>query len=97
MQSWWPTTLGMVAGLCTSFSFLPQVIKAWREGDTEAISKRMYVVSLAAYGLWIVHGLLIASAPVIVFNGLNLVFCGAILALKVRGPQPSGEPSCSQP
>ena len=53
MQSWWPTALGMVAGLCTSFSFLPQVIKAWREGDTEAISKRMYVVSLGAYGLWI--------------------------------------------
>ena len=90
MQSWWPTALGMVAGLCTSFSFLPQVIKARREGDTEAISKRMYVVSLAAYSLWIVHGLFIASTPVIVFNGLNLVFCGTILALKVRGLRSSG-------
>jgi uncharacterized protein with PQ loop repeat len=34
MQPWWPTALGMVAGLCTSFSFVPQVIKAWRQGDT---------------------------------------------------------------
>jgi MtN3 and saliva related transmembrane protein len=34
--------------LCTSFSFVPQVLKAWREGDTEAISKRMYVASLIA-------------------------------------------------
>ena len=48
MQSWWPTVLGMVAGLCTSVSFLPQVIKAWQHGDTEAISKRMYVASLAS-------------------------------------------------
>ena len=84
MPTWWPTALGMVAGLCTSFSFVPQVIKAWREGNTEALSKRMYLASLAAYSLWIVHGLMIASIPVTVFNGLNLVFAGTILGLKLR-------------
>ena len=62
METWWPAALGMVAGACTSFSFVPQVIKAWRERDTEAISKRMYVVGLAAYSLWIVHGVLIAAS-----------------------------------
>jgi MtN3 and saliva related transmembrane protein len=84
MQTWWLTMLGVAAGLCTSFSFLPQVIKAWREGDTEAISKRMYVASLLAYSLWIVHGLMIASLPVVLFNGINVVFAGTILALKLR-------------
>ncbi len=84
MQAWWPTVLGMVAGLCTSFSFVPQVLKAWRHGDTEAISKRMYVAALISYILWIVHGLLIASTPVIVFNVLNLLFAGAVLVLKLR-------------
>jgi MtN3 and saliva related transmembrane protein len=90
MQSWWPTALGMVAGLCTSFSFVPQVIKAWRYGDTEAISKRMYLASLAAYSLWIVHGVMIASTPVMMFNGLNLVFAGTVLGLKLRVLQSSG-------
>jgi MtN3 and saliva related transmembrane protein len=71
--------------LCTSLSFVPQVLKAWREGDTAAISKRMYVVSLIAYGLWIVHGLMIASTPVILFNAINVVFAGIILVLKLRG------------
>jgi MtN3 and saliva related transmembrane protein len=75
----------VVAGLCTSLSFVPQVFKAWREGDTAAISKRMYVASLIAYGLWIVHGLMIASVPVILFNGVNVVFAGIILVLKLRG------------
>jgi MtN3 and saliva related transmembrane protein len=84
MPTWWPTALVMVAGLCTSFSFVPQVVKAWREGDTEALSKRMYFASLAAYSLWIVHGLMIASSPVILFNGLNLVFAATILGLKLR-------------
>jgi MtN3 and saliva related transmembrane protein len=85
METWWLMALGMVAGLCTSFSFVPQVIKAWREGDTEAISKRMYLASLSAYGLWIVHGLMIDSLPIMLFNGLNVLFSGIILALKLRG------------
>ena len=84
MQSWWPTALGMVAGLCTSFSFVPQVIKAWRNGDTEAISKRMYLASLAAYSLWIVHGVMIGSLPITVFNALSLLLSGAVLLLKMR-------------
>ena len=85
MQSWWPTALGMVAGLCTSFSFVPQVIKAWRSGDTEAISKRMYLAALASYSLWVVHGLMISSTPVVLFNVLNLMFAGTVLTLKLRG------------
>ena len=85
MQTWWLTALGLAAGLCTSLSFVPQVLKAWREGDVEAISKRMYVASLVAYGLWIVHGMMIASVPVILFNAVNVVFAGLILVLKLRG------------
>jgi MtN3 and saliva related transmembrane protein len=87
MQTWWLTTLGLIAGLCTSLSFVPQVLKAWREGDTEAISKRMYVASLIAYGLWIVHGLMITSVPIILFNAVNVVLAGLILMLKLRGLQ----------
>jgi MtN3 and saliva related transmembrane protein len=51
----------------------------------QPISKRMYVSSLIACGLWIVHGLMITSVPVILFNGVNVVFAGIILALKLRG------------
>jgi len=90
METWWLTALGLAAGLCTSLSFVPQVLKAWREGDTEAISKRMYVASLLAYGLWILHGLMIASLPVILFNALNVVFAGVILSLKLRSLKAAG-------
>ena len=89
MQTGWLTVLGLAAGLCTSLSFVPQVLKAWREGDTEAISKRMYVASLVAYGLWIGHGLTIASVPVVLFNVINVVFAGIILTLKLRSSRPA--------
>ena len=45
MHSWLPTLLGLVAGCCTSYAFVPQVLKIWREGDTHAISARMYASS----------------------------------------------------
>ncbi len=69
---------------------MPQVLKAWREGDPEAISKRMDVASLIAYGLWIVHGLMIASVPVILFNAVNVVLASLILVLKLRGLRSAG-------
>ena len=40
MEGWTLTALGFVAGVCTTFSLVPQVMKAWRAADREAISKR---------------------------------------------------------
>lgn len=79
-----PSLVGLIAGLCSTSSFVPQVLKAWREGDTEAISKRMYIVTVSAFSLWIVYGVLIESWPIIVFNIASLVLSGAILVLKLR-------------
>ena len=68
MQGWWLTALGFVAGICTTFSFVPQVIKAWRSTDTEAISKRTYFISAGAFALWIVHGVMIGSVMLSAFS-----------------------------
>ncbi|HYF56337.1 MAG TPA: SemiSWEET family transporter, partial [Salinarimonas sp.] len=65
-------------------SFLPQVLKAWREGDTGAISKRMYLVTVTAFSLWIGYGFVIGSAPIIIFNILSLILSSSILVLKIR-------------
>jgi MtN3 and saliva related transmembrane protein len=78
------TLVGLVAGLCSTSSFIPQVLKAWREGDTEAISKRMYIVTVSAFSLWIAYGVMIESWPIIVFNIASLLLSGAILVLKLR-------------
>ena len=84
MQTWAVTILGLTAGLCTSLSFVPQVLKAWRERDTAAISKRMYLVTVTAFTLWSVYGFMIGSWPLIVFNLLSLCLSGSILFLKLR-------------
>ena len=84
MNEWWITLLGTVAGLLTTGSFVPQAVKAWREGDTNAISLRMYLVLMVAFALWLGYGLVIGSWPVIAFNVCNLVLNTAILWLKLR-------------
>lgn len=84
MQDMLPTLLGTAAGTLSTASFVPQVLKAWREGNTEAISKRMYLVSVSAFVLWTAYGFLLGSVPLIVFNALSLILSGSILVLKLR-------------
>lgn len=84
MEGWGATVLGTVAGLCSTASFVPQVLKAWREGHTEAISKKMYLVTVSAFTLWTIYGFVIGSWPVVIFNVLSLLLSGSILVLKIR-------------
>jgi MtN3 and saliva related transmembrane protein len=84
MEQVLPTVLGSLAGLLSTSSFVPQVIKAVREGDTGAISKRMYIVTVTAFVLWIAYGFAIGASPLIIFNSLSLLLSGTILVLKMR-------------
>lgn len=84
MSEWLPTILATIAGTLSTASFVPQVLKAWRERDTAAISKRMYIVTVAAFMLWLAYGLLIGNMPLIVFNLLSLCLSGTIPVLKIR-------------
>lgn len=84
MEIWLANAVGTIAGICSTSSFLPQVIKAWRSNDTEAISKKMYVVTVSAFSLWTVYGVMIGSAPIIAFNLASLALSGTILVLKLR-------------
>jgi MtN3 and saliva related transmembrane protein len=78
-----PTIIGFVAGILSTVSFGPQVYKAWREG-TQSISLRMYMITVTSFTLWTIYGLLLKSAPLIIFNALSLMMSGTILVLKLR-------------
>jgi MtN3 and saliva related transmembrane protein len=85
MHGWLPTLLGLAAGCCTAYAFVPQVLKIWREGDTGAISVRMYVLRVTGFLLWLAYGVALGSMPLIAFNILNLLLGGTVLVLKRRG------------
>ena len=78
--------VGLIAAICTTSAFVPQVYKTWRDKSTEAISLTMYLVFLTGTILWLVYGIHIDSISIILANGITalLAFCVVFLKLKYR-------------
>src|SRR5215212_4492837 len=76
--------IGLVAGCLGTYSFVPQVLKCWRTGETAAISLRMFAVRTFGSLLWTVYGFVVGSLPVLIFSAVGLLLCATIVILKVR-------------
>jgi MtN3 and saliva related transmembrane protein len=78
------TLVGVAAALCSMSSFVPQALKIWRERDAEAVSLRMYTVTVTGFALWIGYGVLLKSWPLVASNAVCLALSGLILGLTLR-------------
>ena len=84
MNSTTTEAIGVVAAVLTTASFLPQVWHSFKTRDVSGISLGMYSVFTVGIALWLVYGLLIGAWPLILANGITLVFAVAILVMKLR-------------
>ncbi|MDI6806592.1 MAG: SemiSWEET transporter [Candidatus Aenigmarchaeota archaeon] len=78
------TVVGLIAAICTTTSFLPQVIQSWRTRSTKDISLPMYAVLVVGVFLWLVYGVLINKLPIILANGITLALALSILFIKIK-------------
>ncbi len=78
------TALGFVAGALTTLSFLPQVHKAWRTRRCDDLSMGMLLTFGAGVLLWMIYGLYLRAAPIILANVVTLTLILALIALKLR-------------
>jgi MtN3 and saliva related transmembrane protein len=85
MQTMLATLIGFAAGCIGLYSFVPQVVKCCRTGDTAAISLRMFAVRTVGLLLWTVYGFVLGRLAVLIFSALGLFLSAVILVLKVRG------------
>lgn len=76
--------VGFLAGICTTASFLPQVVKTLRTRSTRDISLGMWCLLFVGNSLWLIHGIQIGSSPIISANGVTLVLVVMVLVLKLR-------------
>lgn len=76
--------IGTLAAICSMASFVPQILKIWRERDASSVSLRMYVVTVTGFSLWIAYGIMSGSWPVAASNTVCLALSGLILILKWR-------------
>ena len=75
--------IGMIAGACTTVSFVPQIIKILKTGHARDISLLMYVVLTTGIFLWLVYGLLIEEFPIIIANGVAFILCLSVIIMKI--------------
>jgi MtN3 and saliva related transmembrane protein len=78
------TALGFVAGTLTTLSFLPQVHKAWSTKRCDDLSMGMLLTFGAGVLLWMIYGLCLRAAPIILANVVTLMLILALIGLKAR-------------
>lgn len=77
--------IGFVAAFCTTAAYVPQVLRILRTRSTKDISLGMFSVMTVGVALWLVYGIMLGSAPIIVSNIITLALSATILVLKLRG------------
>ena len=76
--------LGLTAAALTSLSFIPQVVKTIRTGDTSSISLFMYSLFTVGVFLWLIWGYIERQLPVVLANGLTFALASVILVMKIN-------------
>ncbi|MBU0457194.1 MAG: SemiSWEET transporter [Nanoarchaeota archaeon] len=78
------TLLGLLAAACTTISFLPQAIKTIKTKQTKDLSLIMYTILTIGIILWLIYGFFIKDLPIILANGITLIFSVTILILIIK-------------
>lgn len=66
--------LGLIAACCTTFGFIPQMIKTYKTKDVSSLSLPMYAVICTGTFLWLAYGILTNSTAVILANVVAIIF-----------------------
>lgn len=78
------TVTGLAAGTFTTIAFVPQMIKTWQTKSAKDLSLVMLVTLNLGTLLWLIYGIAINSLPVILANGITIIFHIINLSLKIK-------------
>ncbi len=78
---YWVEILGAVAGFCTTFAFVPQLVKIYKQGGRD-LSYGMLSFYLTGVLMWLVYGIWIHAQAVALTNAATAVLIAAATLLK---------------
>lgn len=76
--------LGLIAGLLVTCSLIPQIIRVFRLRSAREISAVFTVLLLLGLVLWLVYGIILTLAPVIIWNAIGAVLAILLLYAKMK-------------
>lgn len=76
--------VGIIAGICTAISLLPQLVKLIKTKKAEDLSLFYLIILFVGLSLWIWYGFLRDDLPIIVTNCLSILINSVVLVLSIR-------------
>lgn len=76
--------VGYAAGTLTTIAFLPQVLHVWKTKKADDLHIGTLFSFTTGILLWLIYGIAMRQAPVILANAVTLALQCAILFLKLR-------------
>jgi MtN3 and saliva related transmembrane protein len=77
----WMTVVGSLGGICTTFAFVPQLLKIWKQGGRD-LSYGMLALYLIGAILWLTYGVLLRARAVIIANFATAIVIAIATTLK---------------
>jgi len=74
--------IGIIAGVITTVSSLPQLVFTVKSRDTAGISYIFLVLTTLRIGLWVAYGAMVNNTTLIVFNSISFCQYFAITVFK---------------
>lgn len=74
--------LGLTAGICTSSSVIPQLVKTIQKKKASDVSWIMFIVLITGNSLWIYYGFSKSDIPIVSTNIFSLILNTAMLFFK---------------
>jgi MtN3 and saliva related transmembrane protein len=76
--------LGLVAGVCTSSSVIPQIITTIKKKKAAEVSLAMFIVLMTGNALWIYYGITKGDFAIAATNAFSEMLNVVMLVLKYR-------------
>ena len=77
-------SIGIIAAILTTSSFIPQVYKIYKEKKAQGVSLTMYLIMFVGVLLWLVYGVLIGSIAIILANSVTAVLQLFVIIFKLK-------------
>lgn len=76
--------IGITAGIFTSASLMPQLIKTFKSKKAEEISIIMLITLMLGIVLWIYYGILRKDLPIIITNAFSFLLNVILTVLRLK-------------
>ena len=76
--------VGIIAAVCTTSGFIPQIMKGMRTKRLDDVSPVMCMLLIFGLSLWLTYGIHIEDMIIIVANAFGVLFSIIIIVLRFK-------------